>query len=234
MFPRILLFGFGRSLFFFYINRVREGFLLQSCPFFLLFIIFITRKRMTSSINNKSTSSLHSISQQDESSSIVKLDMRGDSLYTPHNDPENPFAFTPQQLSALQDPKNIELLHTYGGLEGVAKGLHANIHHGLDPSYKIDSNITLNDITFDKQQIKESASVAEPALQEDIEEEEDKSKKKLKKSPTALGLPPTPTGPFAKRMTIFGANVLPTVKGKNLFQLMWMAFNDKTLVRKRA
>ncbi|KAI9339257.1 PMCA-type calcium-translocating P-type ATPase [Pilaira anomala] len=135
-----------------------------------------------------------------------------DALTTPHSNPTNPFAFTPDQLAALQDPKNIELLHTYGGLDGVAKGLHANVHTGLDPHTSFDSNITLMDITHDKQQIKDSI------MTEHVESVE-------QQHPTEHI-----TGPYAKRSQIFGLNLLPPVKGKNLFQLMWLAFNDKTLI----
>lgn len=151
------------------------------------------------------TSSIHSISQHD----TVKLDMR-DALTTPHSNPSNPFAFTPDQLAALQDPKNIDLLHTYGGLEGVARGLHANVHTGLDPHTTIDANVTLLDITNDKQQIKDASVTV-------IED-------------TTAIIEPQHTGPYAQRSNVFGANVLPPVKGKNIFQLMWLAFNDKTLV----
>ncbi|KAI8878784.1 PMCA-type calcium-translocating P-type ATPase [Backusella circina FSU 941] len=113
-----------------------------------------------------------------------------DTLTTPHNNPNNPFAFTPDQLAALHDPKNIELLHTYGGLKGVARGLHTNIHSGLVPNTVLDKNIHLSSITSDVELY----------------------------------------GPFAKRVEIFGANVLPPAKVKNIFQLMWMAFKDKTLI----
>ncbi|KAG1465460.1 hypothetical protein G6F56_004882 [Rhizopus delemar] len=135
----------------------------------------------------------------------VSVEMR-DYLTAPHADPSNPFAFTSDQLSALQDPKNIVLLHAYGGLNGVAKGLHANTKTGLSPSTVIDSNITLNDITLDHTLIKEQSSLVQPTeLTEDGK-------------------------PFHKRRSVFGENVLPVVKGKNLFQLMWMAFKDKTLI----
>ncbi|KAI9251295.1 PMCA-type calcium-translocating P-type ATPase [Helicostylum pulchrum] len=151
------------------------------------------------------TSSLHSLNQHES----VKLDMR-DALTTPHSITTNPFAFTPDQLAALQDPKNIDLLNTYGGLDGVARGLHANVHKGLDPHTSIDSNITLLDITNDKQQIKDSSVTV-------IED-------------TTAIIEPQHTGPYAKRSNVFGANVLPPVKGKNIFQLMWLAVNDKTLI----
>lgn len=165
-----------------------------------------------STLNNNSD--VHSISQHEGS---VKVDMR-DALTTPHSNPTNPFAFTPDQLAALQDPKNIELLHTYGGLDGVAKGLHANVHTGLDPHTSFDSNITLMDITPDKQQIKDAI------MTEHVESVVD---------PTSPHPPTEHTGPYAKRSNVFGLNLLPPVKGKNLLQLMWLAFNDKTLVRER-
>lgn len=153
------------------------------------------------SFNNSSTQ------LQNESSSI-KVDMR-DALTTPHSDPDNPFAFRPEQLAALHDPKNIELLHTFGGLDGVAKGLHANVHTGLDPNTVFSPHITLYDITNDKQQIKDQVNSEDHVIPPITEEH---------------------TGPYAKRATYFGSNILPVVKGKNLFDLMWIAFNDKTLV----
>jgi Ca2+-transporting ATPase len=160
--------------------------------------------------NNNSTSSIHSISQHESSS--IKVDMR-DSLTTPHSNSSNPFAFIPDQLAALQDPKNIELLHLYGGLKGLEKGLHADTKTGLNPNTSIDSNITLNDVTNDKDQLKEKTEYIE-----DIDQ------------PKHHEITHDATGPYAKRIAIFGSNVLPPVKGKSLLQLMWMAFNDKTLV----
>ncbi|RCH85954.1 hypothetical protein CU097_006847, partial [Rhizopus azygosporus] len=148
--------------------------------------------------------------QEEEASALnketISVDMR-DNLTTPHSNPSNPFAFTPDQLSALQDPKNISLLHAYGGLNGVSKGLHANIQRGLSAQSTIDSNITLNEIISDQSLIKQSN-----LNNETNEPLRDDGK------------------PFYQRRAIFGENVLPAVKGKSLLQLMWMAFNDKTLI----
>ncbi|CAO3632203.1 unnamed protein product [Mucor fragilis] len=52
-------------------------------------------------------------------------------------------------------------------------------------------------------------------------------KKQLKKAATSHSIIPSQ---FAQRYSIFGKNALPPVKGKSIFQLMWMAFNDKTLI----
>ncbi|KAI8072590.1 PMCA-type calcium-translocating P-type ATPase [Gongronella butleri] len=126
---------------------------------------------------------------------------------TPHSDASNPFAFTPIQLSALMDPKNLPLLVTYNGLQGIARGLHADIVNGLpiDPSSEhIDKRVQLDD-------------VKEPSSQQNA-------------ASSASLSPSTATTPFDTRAAVFGHNVLPPVKSKNIFQLMWMAFNDKTLI----
>ncbi|KAI8149542.1 PMCA-type calcium-translocating P-type ATPase [Fennellomyces sp. T-0311] len=126
----------------------------------------------------------------------VHVDMRED-LVTPHNDSSNPFAFVPSQLEALMDPKNLDLLIKYGGLEGVARGLHADIHDGLSPNAEINSSITLDSIMQSDTQAASSYAAASS---------------------------------FEKRDQFFGTNVLPQAKGKNIFQLMLLAFRDKTLI----
>ncbi|KAI8376542.1 PMCA-type calcium-translocating P-type ATPase [Radiomyces spectabilis] len=162
-----------------------------------------------------------------EKSSTVNIDMRTD-LTSPHNDPSNPFAFTPNQLSALMDPKNLPLLHTFDGLVGVAKGLHANIQHGLSTNAQIHTPISLTDIIHHQPQ--------DPA---------DTTQQQQENTPTHTSSPPSirsqhqndqassthHDSPFASARTdIFGTNVLPPVRSKNIFQLMWMAMKDKTLI----
>ncbi|ORZ01385.1 PMCA-type calcium-translocating P-type ATPase [Syncephalastrum racemosum] len=71
----------------------------------------------------------------------TRLDMRGD-LTAPHTDPNNPFAFVPNQLAALMDPKNLSLLTAFGGTEGVARGLFVDLTTGLSPEAEIDSGIS--------------------------------------------------------------------------------------------
>jgi hypothetical protein len=131
-----------------------------------------------------------------------------------HGDPQNPFAFTIDQLYAMFDPKNIDLLVAFGGLEGIAKGLHSNIKDGLSNH----ENAPFEPITLS--QLIDSDNVEHPKLEDECV------------SPPA----PSPTQHtsantrFAQRQAVFGTNTLPEVKGNNIFQLMWMAFKDKTLV----
>jgi magnesium-transporting ATPase (P-type) len=133
----------------------------------------------------------------------------------PHDDPGNPFAFTTDQLAALYDPKNIELLAAYGGLEGVAKGLHSNVKTGLSSDEQAPFEpVTLTDIIDN---------------QVDNKDAESREAKKEQKH-SSLSSHTATDSRFAQRIANFGANVLPEAKGKNIFQLMWMAFKDKTLV----
>lgn len=153
----------------------------------------------------------------------VKIDLR-DNL-TPHNDPSNPFAFTPDQLSSLMDPKNVPLLRSYGGLEGVARGLHVDLLSGLTPNAPPHQNVSLNQIIKEKD---------DSVYIEEIE---------FKKTPTIHSLgrqlthrtDATVSAPdasaFPQRKNVFGLNVLPETESKTIFALMWIAFQDKTLVK---
>ncbi|CAO0801036.1 unnamed protein product [Mucor circinelloides] len=153
----------------------------------------------------------------------VKIDLR-DNL-TPHNDPSNPFAFVPEQLSSLMDPKNVPLLRTYGGLEGVARGLHVDLASGLTPNAPAHQNITLDQVIRDKD---------DSVYVEEIE---------FKRTPTVHSLggrqlthrtdatvPAPDLTAFPQRKAVFGANVLPETESKSIFALMWIAFQDKTLI----
>lgn len=158
------------------------------------------------------------ISHAPEKSDQVRIDFR-DHLNT-HQDPNNPFAFVPEQLSALVDPKNMPLLRAYGGLEGVARGLHVDLKSGLIPNAPKHQPITLEQVMTE-------------AREESV----------LERTPTvhSLGarqlthrtdITTTDITAFPQRRRVFGANVLPETTSKNIFQLMWIAFQDKTLVNR--
>jgi Ca2+-transporting ATPase len=148
----------------------------------------------------------------DEKTNHVEIDLN----VSAHDDPHNPFAFSTDQLSALMDPKNVPLLRAYGGLEGVARGLHVNLKSGLIPNAPQHPRITLDEVTKDEVQ--------------EIE---------FKRTPTVHSLARQYThktiaqdeSAFPQRKSVFGRNVLPETQSKNLLQLMWIAFQDKTLVK---
>ncbi|SAL98862.1 hypothetical protein [Absidia glauca] len=164
------------------------------------------------SINESSSTTSAAPSNKDQ----VKLTMIDPTQ--PHSDESNPFAFTPTQLATLMDPKNLPLLSQYGGLQGVARGLYAKLQSGLPGSpetEQIKHAISLNDIIPNG------------------DNEQDGAPEKIERQGTSTSLSSTTaaaTSQFESRASVFGHNVLPPAKSKNIFELMWMAFKDKTLI----
>lgn len=152
----------------------------------------------------------------------VKIDLR-DNL-TPHNDPSNPFAFVPEQLSSLMDPKNMPLLRSYGGLEGVARGLHVDLQTGLIPNAPPHPRITLNQVMKDG-----SAEVEEIEFKRTATVHSLGGRQLTHRTDT--NVPAPDYNAFPQRKKAFGANILPETETKSIFQLMWIAFQDKTLVK---
>ncbi|KAI9314507.1 hypothetical protein BX666DRAFT_1862639 [Dichotomocladium elegans] len=135
----------------------------------------------------------------------------------PHQNPLNPFAFTPDQLMALIEKRDMGTLHSIGGVDGLAKGLHSNTQHGLNPNQE---QYELHSISLDDLQARTS-SRSEHDDDEDIEEEI-----------AAYDLQELPKKheTFHQRRAIFGSNVLPHIRHKSLLALMWAALKDKTLI----
>ncbi|KAI8336725.1 PMCA-type calcium-translocating P-type ATPase [Chlamydoabsidia padenii] len=169
------------------------------------------------SINNDKKS-VNDSSSTESTKDQVKLTMIDP--MQPHHDESNPFAFTPLQLATLMDPKNLPLLSQYGGLQGVARGLYAKLQAGLSATpetEKVNLAISLNDI------------IPKDDNNNSKNEDDTQQTKPVERQHTSTSLSSTSTR-FGSRASIFGHNVLPPVKSKNIFELMWMAFKDKTLI----
>ncbi|KAJ5902140.1 ATPase P-type K/Mg/Cd/Cu/Zn/Na/Ca/Na/H-transporter [Penicillium taxi] len=124
----------------------------------------------------------------------------------------NKFAFSPGQLNKLLNPKNFAAFRILGGIKGLEKGLRTNVHSGLS----LDE--TSLDGAADMEQVPTSSSV--------------------RKSASQLITPPAPdspavadsSGPFSDRKRVFGTNLLPERKLKTIWELAWIAYNDKVLI----
>lgn len=127
-----------------------------------------------------------------------------DMLMTQHLDPENPFAFSMEQMVLIVDKKQIEFLHRLGGVEYIAKGLHSNTVTGLDWDEDCLTYVRLYDLMNKK---------------EEDEHQEQHFPISMLDSET-----------FIQRRKVFGSNILPQVEKVTLLKLMWEAFKDKTLV----
>lgn len=123
---------------------------------------------------------------------------------------DNPFAFTPGQLNKLLNPKSLGAFHALGGSQGLEKGLRSSLKDGLSPDeHKLDGQVTFKDAT--SQGLSEAS---EPSAQESS---------RIQQSSAS-------SNSFDDRKRIFGDNVLPARKSKTIFELIWIAYNDKILI----
>ncbi|KPM33934.1 Calcium-transporting ATPase 2 [Neonectria ditissima] len=121
----------------------------------------------------------------------------------------NPFAFTPGQMNKMFNPKSLAAFYALGGIAGLEKGLRTDRKAGL--------------------------SVEETGMDGQVSFEEATAKNyKLETEGVSTTAPARSTGhgsePFADRLRVFRNNRLPDKKGKSLWQLMWITYNDKVLI----
>jgi Ca2+-transporting ATPase len=125
----------------------------------------------------------------------------------------NPFAFAPGHMTKLLNPKSLGAFHAMGGLVGLEKGLRTDRNSGLSvDEQNLDGSISFEEATAAASSPggSESTKVAAPRTQQHA----------------GTGT----KGSFDDRKRIFNDNRLPERKAKNIFQLAWMAYNDKILI----
>ncbi|KAF2137465.1 uncharacterized protein K452DRAFT_235815 [Aplosporella prunicola CBS 121167] len=120
--------------------------------------------------------------------------------------PGNKFAFSPAQLHRLITVRNLDALHCFGSLPGLAKGLKTDVKAGLS----IDEDVLNGSISLEEALSPDSGSASQ-AVFEDV---------------AATASSP---GKFTDRRNTFGENRVPRRKAKTFLQLVWLAFNDKLM-----
>ncbi|KAL4939963.1 hypothetical protein BDV06DRAFT_27589 [Aspergillus oleicola] len=129
----------------------------------------------------------------------------------------NSFAFSPGQLNKLLNPKSLGAFYALGGPAGLAKGLRTDLRSGLS----LDETELEGSVSFD-----DATSASSP--------------ESLPK-PAAETQPPAPSradttphkqseNAYTDRKRIYGPNKLPEKKTKSIFELAWLAYNDKVLI----
>ncbi|KAI0377740.1 calcium-translocating P-type ATPase [Hypomontagnella monticulosa] len=130
---------------------------------------------------------------------------------------DNPFAYSPGQLTKMFNPKSLSAFYQLGGLAGMEKGLRTNRDTGLSPDEKhLDGKVAF-----------EEASKRSPS----------------KLANEGLDSPQTPVArsdthkhhhgsdeQFIDRKRVYGDNRIPEKKGKSFLQLVWITYNDKVLI----
>ncbi|KAL9640635.1 MAG: hypothetical protein Q9204_000624 [Flavoplaca sp. TL-2023a] len=127
---------------------------------------------------------------------------------------DNKFAFVPGQLSKLLNPKSLSAFHALGGLKGIEKGLRTDRDAGLS----LDEKFLDGTVTFDTAVA--AAGSSEPNLPH---------RAMTRSSTTVTAARPTDDS-FVDRKRIFKDNRLPAKKAKSIFELAWLAYNDKVLI----
>lgn len=125
----------------------------------------------------------------------------------------NMFAFSPGQLNKLINPKSFAAFHALGGLRGLEKGLRTD---------------RLAGISLDEKRLDGSISFDQALAADDKKNDpEDLAHRLVSRTTTAGRLA---DDSFEDRKRIFRDNRLPPKKAKSIFQLAWMAYNDKVLM----
>lgn len=130
---------------------------------------------------------------------------------------ENPFAFSPGQLTKLFNPKSLLAFCALGGLQGLVLGLRTDSSSGLS----LDE--TALDWTVDFDEITGSTRSAFPFNGVP-------SLGRRRRSTTSALIRHTSSKPYVDRKRVFGINRLLEKEHKGLLQIMWMTFNDKVLI----
>ena len=129
---------------------------------------------------------------------------------------ENKFAFSPGQLNKLLNPKSFAAFHALGGLKGLEKGLRTDRTAGLS----LDEKRLDGSVGFDQ-------AVAAGSQGKDSEDQGGRLVSRTTTTGTSRKLS---EDSFTDRKRIFKDNHLPQKKPKSIFQLAWMAYNDKVLI----
>ncbi|KAF2703216.1 calcium-translocating P-type ATPase [Pleomassaria siparia CBS 279.74] len=126
----------------------------------------------------------------------------------------NKFAFSPGQLGKLYNPKSLGAFHALGGIDGLEKGLRTSRNAGLSADeMHWDDAVSFEDATMPK-------SIQTPSRQSP-----DQDVQRAETTPAA----PSKEA-FSDRRRVFSDNRLPERKPKSIFELAWMAYNDKVLL----
>ncbi|MCJ1401874.1 hypothetical protein MMC11_005091 [Xylographa trunciseda] len=129
---------------------------------------------------------------------------------------DNRFAFSPGQLSKMFNPKSLSAFHALGGLRGLEKGLRTDRLSGLSvDEKKLDGVVSFED-----------ATVSSP---EELEFK-DHGDRAISRTATNATTAQLSNDSFYDRKRIFSDNHLPEKKAKSIFELAWLAYNDKVLI----
>jgi Ca2+-transporting ATPase len=126
----------------------------------------------------------------------------------------NKFAFSPGQLNKLLNPKSFAAFRALGGLRGLEKGLRTDAQSGLSVDEStLDGAVSFEDVVGSKTMPKTASPTGSPPEQSSSSE-----------------IASNAGEDFVDRRRIYGDNKLPERKLKTIWELAWIAYNDKVLI----
>ncbi|KAI1366925.1 hypothetical protein F5Y08DRAFT_337175 [Xylaria arbuscula] len=128
----------------------------------------------------------------------------------------NPFAYSPGQLTKMFNPKSLAAFYQLGGLRGLEKGLRSDRATGLS----MDEGSLDGKVSFEEATSYGSSKLVNEGL----------ASPDTPVASTANGSPRVSSEGFADRKRVFSDNRLPEKKGKSFLQLVWITYNDKVLI----
>ncbi|KAB8078497.1 calcium ion P-type ATPase [Aspergillus leporis] len=134
-------------------------------------------------------------------------------------DPEvenSKFAFSPDQLNKLLNSKDFGAFGALGGLRGLEKGLRTDVRSGLS----MDETVLDGTVSVDEVVSRELVPPPKSAS----------SLAPLHNAIVNASATKQPQDRFADRRRVFGINKLPEKKLKSIWELVWIAYNDKVLI----
>ncbi|EEY19509.1 calcium-transporting ATPase [Verticillium alfalfae VaMs.102] len=138
-----------------------------------------------------------------------------------YNVANNPFAFSPGQLTKIINPKSLEAFVALGGLPGLEKGLRTDRAAGLS----LDEATISDPISFEDA----VAAGTDTANPKKAALDVNAIAKEAGSQPDGLAGNDS-DGNFGDRKRVFGENLLPERKSKSFLELAWIALQDKVLI----
>ncbi|KAI9756254.1 MAG: hypothetical protein M4579_003921 [Chaenotheca gracillima] len=135
---------------------------------------------------------------------------------------DNKFAFSPGQLGKMLNPKSLSAFWALGGLTGLEKGLRSDRQTGLSvDETKLEGTVTLDDARANENHAVPTKAPEPSFLRRTTTTATSGTRATARKSGKEG---------FDDRRRVFKENRLPEKKAKNIFQLAWIAYNDKVLI----
>ncbi|KAJ5491169.1 Calcium-transporting ATPase 2 [Penicillium diatomitis] len=133
----------------------------------------------------------------------------------------NKFAFSPGQLNKLLNPKNYGAFRRLGGLQGLEKGLRTDLRSGLSQDEtSLQGTVTFDEVTSAKGSPKTVSPTEVPSSASNDTEGQ----------PSAAAVSSSADESYADRKRVYGRNKLQERKLKTIWELAWIAYNDKVLI----